>query len=257
MLILPQEWLNKWKGKDIFAEIFSLSGMPFRNIDERKTLRYECNNLNYFVKTYSGYRIINVIKSLAKRRKPCIGSINESRALLTLQELGFTPCLVGFGWRRLNPFSHQSFSITAEIPNTIDLDALCADSDKFNISFDLKHALIRKIAQIIKNMHMRGICHYDLTLEHFLLDISSGIENLDHDNLKIYLIDFHISNSFTILPKKWLIADLVTLYFYALKKSLTQRDALRFVKYYREQPLRQILKTEKSMWKKIRKLAMR
>ncbi len=58
------------------------------------------------------------------------------------------------------------------------------------------------------------------------------------------MIDLHRAQTRDSTPKRWRDKDLAALYFSALDIGLTQRDKLRFLREYFQQPLRDILRQE-------------
>ena len=70
-------------------------------------------------------------------------------------------------------------------------------------------------------------------------------------NIKLYLIDLHRAQIRRSTPKRWVIKDLTGLYFSSKDIGLTQRDLYRFMKMYRNKPLREIIGSEKTFWQKV------
>ena len=53
-------------------------------------------------------------------------------------------------------------------------------------------------------------------------------------------------------PERWAVKDIAGLYYSSKEIGLTKRDLLRFMKLYRGKPLREILATETSFWRKVK-----
>ena len=102
----------------------------------------------------------------------------------------------------------------------------------------IKHALTLELARTVGAMHRGGVNHRDCYLCHFLLHTDRPISV---DNLKLSVIDLHRAQVRATIPVRWRNKDLAGLYYSALEIGLTQRDKLRFLKAYFQQPLRQIL----------------
>ena len=73
---------------------------------------------------------------------------------------------------------------------------------------------------------------------------------------QLYLIDLHRAQIRQHTPKRWIIKDLAGLYFSSLHFDLTRNDKLRFMKYYKG-TLRQTLRSDNSIWKKVKTKAQK
>ena len=253
MIVLPESWKKKEKDEDLFKQILSLQGVEYRNMDGRRTLRFEKDGRGYFAKLYSGIGWSRILKSLLTLRKPpVLSAANEWRAIKKLEELGVaTMTLVGYGEQGNSPAQRQSFIITEELEQTEKLASFCSDWKSQAPDCQLKWALIRKLAQISRQLHENGINHRDYYLCHFLLDISSGRENVDPENLTPYLIDLHRVQFRHHLPRRWRLKDLAGLYFSSMEIGLTQRDLYRFIRVYSDLPLREALVKHHRLWRQI------
>jgi len=250
MIVLPEEWQRQWQGKDLFETILSLQGEEFRNMDGRRTLRFEMLGKSYFAKLYSGIGWSRIIKSLLFFRKPpVLSAASEWKAIRKLEELGVsTMTLVGYGERGISPARRQSFIITEDLVQTESLEDFCRDWKENPPDCRLKRALIKKLAQISRQLHDNGINHRDYYLCHFLLDVSSGRETLDPETLNLYLIDLHRVQFRRQLPFRWRLKDLAGLYFSSLDTGLTTRDFYRFISIYTAKPLQKALIDERHLW---------
>jgi heptose I phosphotransferase len=250
MLMLPEQWLKRWQGQDIFTQIFSLPGTVYREQPGRKTFRYENGGENYFIKLHYGVGWLEIFKNLIQGRLPVLGAKNEFQAITRLQDLGITATIVGYGWRGHNPATQQSFIITKELLFTTTLEDFCGYWLINKPSFALKTGLTRRVANISRNMHTRGINHRDFYLCHFLLDMTGGPDLLCPDNLTLYLIDLHRAQVRKKVPFRWRVKDIGGLYFSALDIGLTRKDIFRFMKNYAQMPLKDTLKNDKQFWQK-------
>lgn len=256
MLMLPKQWLARWQGKDIFAQIFSLPGESYREQPGRKTFRYEDAGHYYFIKLHYGVGWREIFKNLLQGRLPVLGAKNEWRAISRLHALGFTAPIIGYGWRGRNPATQQSFIITSALPYTINLEEFCQDWKKTKPPYALITGLIHTVADIARNMHGHGVNHRDFYLCHFLLDITGGPDLLCSNDLNIYLIDLHRAQVRSKVPYRWRVKDIAGLYFSAMDINLTRRDLYRFIKYYSQRPLRTILMHDKSFWQDVEQRAI-
>lgn len=250
MLKLPEQWLKRWQGHDIFTQIFSLPGTVYREQPGRKTFRYENGAENYFIKLHYGVGWLEIFKNLLQGRLPVIGAQNEYNAISRLQDLGVTATIVGYGWRGRNPATQQSFIITKELLFTTTLEDFCRDWLINKPSFALKTGLIHSVATVSRNMHRRGVNHRDFYLCHFLLDMTGGPDLLCPENLNLYLIDLHRAHVRNKVPFRWQVKDIAGLFFSAMDIGLTQKDIYRFMKCYSNKSLKDTLHDDKFFWQR-------
>ncbi len=253
MIIQSDSFTQRWQGKVTFEKIFSVSGKIYRAVADRKTLRFELDGKGFFVKLHHGAGWREIFKNLIQGRLPVLGAKNEYLALKKLTELGVeTMTLCAYGCRGKNPARLQSFVITEALENTVSLEDYCRDWPTNPPTPQFKRALIRRVAEMTKIMHENGINHRDLYICHFLLEHSSEPIDLFH----LYVIDLHRVQIRKKTPVRWKIKDVAALYFSSLDIGLTQRDLIRFVKYYRGRPYRTILIEEARFWVRVRKRAL-
>ncbi|MNP25918.1 Lipopolysaccharide core heptose(I) kinase RfaP [compost metagenome] len=93
-------------------------------------------------------------------------------------------------------------------------------------------------------MHRAGVNHRDCYICHFLLHTDREVTA---DDFRLSVIDLHRAQTRTTISRRWRNKDLAALYFSALDIGLTQRDKLRFLRGYFQQPLRQILAEEAAL----------
>ena len=53
-MFLDPELKALFADKDVFDTVFAIEGEVFRNVKNRKTMRFQFNNRNYFVKIHRG-----------------------------------------------------------------------------------------------------------------------------------------------------------------------------------------------------------
>ena len=148
---------------------------------------------------------------------------------------------VGFGVRGNNPAQQHSFIITEELAPTISLEDYAINWRTQAPEPVLKWALIKRVAQMVGGMHRAGVNHRDCYICHFLLHTDQPISA---DSFRLSVIDLHRAQTRDQTPKRWRNKDLAALYFSALDIGLTQRDKLRFLREYFQQPLVDILHDE-------------
>lgn len=240
-----------FKNKNIFSEIFKISGEFFRQHKNRETLRISVGDRHYFLKRHNSIGWREIFKNLAQVRWPVISAQHEWRAIQRLTALNIpTTPLAAYGSQGTNPAHIQSFIITQEITDAISLEDFCRPWPSQAPSPALKRQLITAIAHIARTLHTNGINHRDFYLCHFLLDT----QNLT--TLKISLIDLHRTLCRIKTPQRAIIKDLAGLYFSSLDIGLNKKDLLRFIKNYSAQPLRTTLQEYKNFWHKIEKRAL-
>lgn len=251
MLILPPEWEKLWQGRDPFDQIFALQGQEYRNMDGRRTLRFELLGRSYFVKMYSGLGWRPIFKSLLTLRMPPVSTArNEWLAIKALSELGIeTMTTVAYGERGWSPARRQSFLVTQDLVQTESLEDFCRNWAQTTPTTRLKRALIARVAQMSRALHENGMNHRDFYLCHFLLDVSAGYDQIDPDNLKLYLIDLHRVQIRHKISYRRRLKDLAALYFSSLEIGLSLRDCYRFMCSYSGTSLRQTLRGNLGLWR--------
>lgn len=246
---------NQWQMP--FAKVFSLEGEVYRHEKNRKTMRFKQEQDYFFVKMHRGVGWKEIFKNLFQLRLPVLGARQEWLALKRLKELDIPTMEVkGFGQRGCNPANLKSFLITKEITQVISLEEwtkiISLNQSKL---FQIKLAIIKELARMARLLHVNGINHRDFYLCHFLLDRSTGLENLNPSSIKLYIIDLHRAQIRKKVPHRWLKKDLAGLYFSCLDLELTQRDVLRFLKYYNNLPLADVLRNNADFWQEIQRTA--
>jgi heptose I phosphotransferase len=241
------------KKEKVFDTLMTIQGQTFRKREGRCTQQITLNERNYFIKRFSDISWSGLFKSICTLKLYSLSIKNEFSSLQKLHQFHIlAPRIYAYGYTSsLNPNKIQSFIITESLLNhTISLTDFCNTWKQSPPSFALKNAILKKIAQIAKNLHKNGIIHQDLYFHHLLLDVSSINSSLQ--NIKIYLIDFHRSFIQKKPRQRWFIKDLAGLYCSGKFINFTNRDIFRFLKEYRGQSLRAILQNEKSFLAKIK-----
>ena len=54
MVELKEPLATLWRGKDAFTEVKKLNGEVFRELETRRTLRFELSGKSYFLKWHKG-----------------------------------------------------------------------------------------------------------------------------------------------------------------------------------------------------------
>jgi heptose I phosphotransferase len=256
MLIIPEGWQERWQGKDIFEILFGLEGEIYKQKEGRKTIRFSLDNKYYFAKLHYGIGWKEIIKNLFQLRLPVLGAQNEWRAIQRLHQLRIkAPSLVAYGKRGLNPARLKSFVVTEDVGNSLSLEKFCLPWVASPPDNGLKRALIKAVANIARVLHESGMNHRDFYICHFLLGLSGDAEKIDRKNLNVYLIDLHRAQMRRRTPLRWRVKDIAALYFSSMDIGLTQRDLFRFIRVYRNRPLRETLEADKVFWRRVEKRA--
>ncbi len=250
-LFLRTDFQKAWADCDPFEKVEQLQGAVFRQLEARKTLRFEQNGSSFFIKIHRGVGWYEIIENLIRLRTPVLGAENEYLAIRKLEELGIdTMTAVAYGKKGINPARQRSFIVTEDLINTISLEDFCHRWQQIPATFRFKKNLIDKLAEVSRRLHKNGVNHRDYYICHFLLAIPDGVENIDPDNFKVSLIDLHRTQIRKQTPKRWIRKDIAGLYFSALEAhcGLTRRDVFRFIKVYTGLPLRQALHDYHWLW---------
>lgn len=230
----------------MFDQLMKLRGEVFRQQPGRLTQRVMLGGTHYFIKQHTGVGWKEIFKNLFQLRWPVLGAQNEWRAIAKLSSLGVSvPVVKGYGQRGFNPARQQSFILMEELTPTMSLEELCQEWKTTPPSFTFKRKLIEEVARITRIMHLNGINHRDLYICHYLLSLPVT------DDIKLSLIDLHRAQIRQKTPERWIIKDLSGLYFSSKEAGLSKRDKFRFMKAYRQLPLRDIIQREQKRWEKV------
>lgn len=253
-LFLDEPFASLWEGSDAFEQAFSLSGETYRDMGDRCTSRFEVGGKGYFIKTHSGVGVAEMIKNWVYLRRPVLGAGNEYEAILRFKSLGVdTMTAVAYGERGSNPAQQQSFLITEALEPTQPLDEYCTPSVLKTMGPGQRRALVRRIADIARQLHDNGVNHRDFYLCHFLLDTHQEVSHLPPSQRRIYMIDLHRAQMRDRTPRRWRMKDLSALYYSAKRVGFDQRDVLAFLKHYKQQSLHQVVSENASLWAAVEK----
>ena len=235
MIVLPEEWIKYFNIKDVgLKNLFNIQGKIFRQKDGRRTLRFKFQKNYFFGKFHSGVGWRKIIKNILQLRKPPVLSAqNEWEAILKLNEIDIdTMELVGYGKKGKNPSSIESFVITKELNNIISLEDYSKNWHDSPPDNAIKNAIIKKVAQITRTIHENGMNHKDLYICHFLLDISNGIDQIDPENIRLFLIDLHRVEIRSKIPLYWRVKDVAAIIFSSMDIGLDKHDLDLFAATY-------------------------
>ncbi len=254
VVTLHKDLMKTWSSS--FNDIMATQGEVFRQVDDRKTLKFIHQQNAYFLKLHFGVGWIEIIKNLFFLRLPVLGAINEKLAIEKLHEIGVeTMTLAGYGEKGCNPAQKQSFIVTYALENTMSLEDYCKNWEVAPPLFTEKKLLLEKIAHITKTLHQNGINHRDYYICHFLLEKDQPLQNMSVENLKLFLIDLHRVQIRKNLPQRWRVKDLAGLLFSTFDLGLSQKDWLRFIKVYMDNDLRTLL--QDPLWRQVHHKAVK
>tara|TARA_B100001778_G_scaffold75146_1_gene60451 strand:+ start:269 stop:1765 length:1497 start_codon:yes stop_codon:yes gene_type:complete len=214
--------------KDTFNDVQNIEGKVFREYENRITKQFEAQDKKYFIKFHGPVGWREIFKNLFQIKTPVIGAQREYEALNHLSKNNINcPQIKGFGKKGINPANSSSFIITEELYGTLSLEEFFLKNLHKNLSFNQKCNLIKASASIIRKMHSSGLNHRDLYLCHLHVK-----EDIDFNNIKIYLIDLHRAQIRSSVPLRWIIKDLGGFFHSAIQFNFTERDFYRFLMSY-------------------------
>jgi len=223
--------------EDAFLAVKNIEGKVFRKYENRITKQIEVHDKKYFVKFHGPVGWSEIFKNLFQIKTPVIGAQREYEALNHLHKNNINcPQIKGFGKKGINPANSFSFIITEELYGTVSLEEFFLKNHHKNLSFDQKCKLIEASASIIRQMHLSGLNHRDLYLCHLHIK-----EDIDFNNIMIYLIDLHRAQIRSTVPRRWTIKDLGGFFHSALQFNFSERDCYRFLMSYFDCTLRELM----------------
>ena len=258
MIELTEDFSRRLPRRFSFEDFMVLEGEVFRQVEGRRTLRFEMGGRGYFIKTHSGVGWREIFKELSQGRLPILGAWNEYQAIKQLPELGVdTMSLAGYGKRGWNPARQKSFVITESLDNRESLEDFCAEWPQSPPSVRLKRLLIEKVAEVARKLHENGLNHRDLYICHFLMEVEQLPGFLAKGSIRLELIDLHRMQFRAQTPLRWRVKDVAALHFSSMDIGLSKRDQLRFMRLYSQNSLRQELTENSAFWRQVQKRADR
>ncbi|MGN0917800.1 MAG: lipopolysaccharide core heptose(I) kinase RfaP [Oxalobacter sp.] len=246
MYILKEPFLTRWQGKDPFEEVEKITGDVARQVETRRTLRFEMDGQGFYLKLHHGTELVEVMKSLIRLRLPVLGADREWNAIHRLAEHGVdTMEGVAYGMKGGNPLARTSFIITKDLAPATHLTGYFWNERP---SCHVKRLIVKRVAQMVRGMHGCGVNHRDCYLVHFLISMPFDAQHGTEEDLKISLIDLHRAQIRDKVPTRWRDKDLIGLLFSARElEDISVRDIYRFMKEYFQKPLREILRAESAL----------
>ena len=229
--------------KDTFTALQNIKGKVFRKYGNRITKQFEAQEKKYFIKYHGPVGWREIFKNLFQIKTPVIGAQREYEALNHLSKNDINcPQIKGFGKKGINPANSSSFIITEELYGTLSLEEFFLKNFHKNLSFNQKCNLIKASASIIRKMHLSGLNHRDLYLCHLHIK-----EDIDFNNIEIFLIDLHRAQIRSIVPLRWTVKDLGGFFHSAIQFNFTERDFYRFLMTYFNCSLRELIDSHQNI----------
>jgi len=236
-----------------FDDILALHGEIFRELNGRRTFRFQRAGQSYFAKLHFGIGWGEVLKNLAQLQLPIVSARNEWLAIRHLEQHNIgTMTLAGYGERGSNPASVESFVLTDELTDTVSLEELVLEWSSQPPSPLFRRAIIHELARMARVMHQSGMNHRDFYLCHFLL----ANNQRESTPVRLHLIDLHRAQLRSHTPRRWQLKDLAGLYFSAMNAGFSRRNYLRFVRLYVGKSLRLLSDSEKTFWLHVERKAI-
>ncbi len=227
-----------------------MQGSVARDMKDRQTLRFTLNGQAYYRKWHRGVGWREILKNLLQWRLPVLGAKTEWNALQTLRALNIPSVIpVAYGVRGKNPARQQSFIVTRELSDVIQLDHYF---ERHIVPPKTRRAIVLQLAQTVRQLHGAGINHRDLYLCHFMINPTQLAQS---EQVTLHLMDLHRAQCRAQVPLRWQIKDLAALYYSTLNLGFSQRESLRFLKLYFASPLRDILRDKAQLLARVRRKA--
>ncbi len=243
--LLRDEWLEQGARQDPWQWAAGLDGQVMRELDGRRTLRFERGHQAYYCKFHRGIGWRELIKNLLNLRWPVTGARPEWECLDALPFIGIAaPHGVYFAEQLdAHPALKQSLLVTRELRG-VQADDYLSGATPWQ-----RRQVLERVTDIVRRLHGAGMNHRDLYLCHFLLDSQWQRWKSDVGTAPppIYLMDLHRAAWRAQVPRRWLVKDLGSLYYSALLQDVSRRELLRFLRRYFARPLVEVLHEHKRL----------
>ena len=140
-----------------------------------------------------------------------------------------TPLPISFAEQRKGRLLLTSYFVTRTIDHALPLSTVLHEgrADTFPRNYSGKNMLLSKVAQLVREMHARGIWHRDLKASNIL------VQKKVPDREKLYLVDLDSVRIKKRLDRKEKIRDLARLNASLVSTTtVSMTDRLRFLQYY-------------------------
>jgi len=249
-LIAKPPFDRVWSSVDPYEWLDSAEGETYRDIDGRRTFRFELSGKGYFAKVHGGVSLRETVKSAASLRRPEIDSRAEVRAIEALAKAGVgVPRVAAWGVRGQRLRTRRSFIVTEDVGTQRTLHDLCEAVPPIDHTSRL--ALIRTLGRATARMHAAGINHRDCYLVHVLC---AGPGPPFHStDPELVFLDLHRAQVRSSVPLRWRAKDLGGLFFSSEPGRLSRTDLARFVSAYAGTSFKEALTAEPALWRAVEK----
>ncbi len=232
---------------DVFDFFMQLPGKSFRKVAERETLRIALAGQHFFIKRHFGVGWGELFKNWLSFKRPVVNAQNEVAAIAALQRLHIpTTPYVGHGIQGWLPATQRSFVITEDLGEIVTLEDLALQWKITSPTLRFKRALIRRVAEIARQMHAYQLYHRDFYICHFCFKAAE----LTLLPPRLHVLDLHRAEIRAQPSQRMQMKDLAALYFSAMDVQLTRGDLLTFLRHYVGDD-RQLLRGESAIYRAI------
>ena len=247
-LFLREDVAAHWTPAEALQQAFALHGEVFRDVPGRRTLRVELGGRWYFVKPHYGIGWAEVLKNWIQFKRPVVGAENEFEACQGLAQVGLrAPVAAAYGASTGHQAQRQSFVLCDELAGFTSLEDVTEEWPERAPNPYQKRKMLYAVAQFARAFHGYGFIHRDFYICHLLADDG----RLSEGHVSLAVLDLHRARRFSQVPRRWLKRDLAALLFSSLDLGYSRRDWLRFIRLYRNQPLREVWAEEGAFWRAV------
>ncbi len=235
---LPDTLVNR---PDAFDYLMQVSGQPYRTVARRATLKIRLDDRSYFIKRHEGVGWLELCKNWLTGKRPVVSARNEVAAIQALQQLAIpTTPYVAHGEQGWCQASIRSFVLTEDLGDIVTLEELALQWQHQRPSLRYKRALIRRVADIARQLHTHGLYHRDFYICHFCFKR----EEIHLQPPKLHVLDLHRAEIRATPSTNMQMKDMAALYFSAMDAGLSLRDKLAFMQVYKNVTIQALRKPE-------------
>jgi len=128
----------------------------------------------------------------------------------------------------------ESYLFLTEIPNAVTLKQFVTERNPLPII--LKKQLLKKLGEMMRQVHMADFSHDDLHIGNILVSIENNPAAGEEPRFKLYLTDFHRSRRINLTAIKKI--NNLGMLCYSLRLVFPLTDIVRFLTYYRSLDIR-------------------
>lgn len=247
--------LDKLFGNDEpYAVASALQGETFRELEQRRTLRFSYQGQTYFIKQHAGSTLKEILKNYAQLKKPVSGAANEWFALLHLASNGIHCARALAFFDDEKPLlRRRSFIVMSDLDTHIDLETFTLSNAWPRLGKAQRRALIKAVAKTARKMHDAGIAHRDFYLCHLLvpqqqLDALEDAGQPGAASLDVYLIDLHRATYRQTIATRSIEKDLGGLFYSVLDIDISWPELVYFIRQYSGGSAKQAFAKNRRLW---------